>query len=265
MSDLHARFRTLDDLRRRTSGPKPRPGRRPQDRGSAHRPMAADCSDPLLGSAGPGWCCPGRFWTRQAPGLARLPRWLTGSFLVAQGPIRLGDIVFNRDLALYTIDADGDRERQIHESWDGIGLSKDGTTFFSPAPAPDGRLLTLSLRPMDPANTGCPWTTQPCSSASATGPRTAHDWFSTPGTTRMPRAGSPYRVPGRRRPVRLTDPGLRYDSPPTPVPTPRWRPGPLLQPCGGQWTTDTIPMNLFVVNADGSGLLQLNPPDVRPA
>ena len=60
--------------------------------------------------------------------------------LVAEG---LGDIVFNRDLALHTINADGTGERQIHEAWDGIGLSKDGTTFFSPSVAPDGKHVDL--------------------------------------------------------------------------------------------------------------------------
>ncbi len=46
---------------------------------------------------------------------------------------------------------DGSGERQIHEAWDGIGLSKDGTTFFSPFRVPGPR------RPTAPAGRSGRW------------------------------------------------------------------------------------------------------------
>lgn len=180
--------------------------------------------------------------------------------LVAEG---LGDIVFNRDLALHTINADGTGERQIHEAWDGIGLSKDGTTFFSPSVAPDGRLLPLVV-PAD--GSGEYWLPL----ADPTLQLGIGDW--SPDGTRLvfdawddtdaSRKGL-YTVSLEGDDlVRLTDPGVRHDFPAYTG---------AYSPDGGQVLffrpiaeedSDAGPMNLLVVNVDGTGLVQLNPADV---
>jgi Tol biopolymer transport system component len=59
----------------------------------------------------------------------------------------LGDIVFSqRGSSLYTIGVDGAGRQLVHEDWDGIGLSRDGTQLMTPAPSSDGRFRPLILQ-----------------------------------------------------------------------------------------------------------------------
>jgi Tol biopolymer transport system component len=172
----------------------------------------------------------------------------------------LGAIVFNRNLDLYTIGADGSHEQLIHESWDGIGLSRDGTTFFSPADAPDGRLLPLIL-PAD--GSGEYWLPV----ADPTLQLGIGDWspddtqllFDAWDDTDASREGIYSLSIDGTDLVRLTDPGLRHDFPAYTG---------AYSPDGGQVLFfrsvaeqggDAGSMNLFVVNADGTGLVQVNP------
>jgi Tol biopolymer transport system component len=176
----------------------------------------------------------------------------------------LGTIVFNRNLNLYTIGADGSHEQLIHRSWDGIGLSRDGTTFFSPATAPDGRLLPLIL-PAD--GSGEYWLPL----ADPTLELGGGDWL--PDGSRLlfdawdrsdaTRAGLYTLSLDGTDLVRLTDPGPRHDWPAyTGAYSPDGQRVLFFSPVAEE-KGDAGPMNLFVVNDDGTGLVQLNPPDTQ--
>jgi Tol biopolymer transport system component len=172
----------------------------------------------------------------------------------------LGDLLFWRAGSLFTINADGRNERLIHKSWDGIGLSPDGHTLLSPTVAPDGRLLPLLvaadgsgerfLQLKDPTLQlgGGDW--------SPDGARLVLDGWDDTDTSRkglyiISRDGGDV--------VRLTEAGLRHDFPaysgaysPDGDRILFFRPAAPVD-------ADGVSMNLFVVNADGTNTVQLNP------
>lgn len=176
----------------------------------------------------------------------------------------LADVVFNRQGVLFTINADGTEERQVRDSWDGIGLSKDGTALFSPAPAPDGRLLPLVVAADGPGEYWFPLADPTLQLGigdwSPDGSRLVFDAWDDTDTSRK----GLYTVSLEGDDlVRLTDPGVRHDWP---AYTGAYSPG------GGQVLFfrpvaeedgDRGPMNLFVTNVDGIGLVQLNPPGTQ--
>jgi Tol biopolymer transport system component len=176
----------------------------------------------------------------------------------------LGDIVFNRNLVLFTIYADGSHEQLIHESWDGIGLSKDGTTFFSPATAANGRLLPLVL-PAD--GSGEYWLPVVDPTLQLGG----GDW--SPDGTRLLVEAWDDTDASRRGIyslsldggdlVRLTNAGHRANIPAyTGAYSPDGERVLFFSPVAEE-EGDAGSMNLFVVNADGTGLVQLNPSDTQ--
>ena len=177
----------------------------------------------------------------------------------------LGDIVFNRSVgsgqdSLFTIDADGRNERLIHKSWDGIGLSPDGHTLLSPTVAPDGRLLPLFVQ-ADGSGERFLQIKDPTLQLGVTdwspdGSRLVFDaWDDTDASRKglytMSRDGDNL--------VRLTKAGLRHDWPayagaysPDGDRVLFFRPAKAVD-------ADGVSMNLFVVNADGTSTVQLNP------
>jgi Tol biopolymer transport system component len=176
----------------------------------------------------------------------------------------LGAIVFNRNLALFTIDADGSHEQQIHESWDGIGLSRDGTTFFSPSIAPDGRLLPLVL-PADGSSeywlpVADPTLQLGVGEWSPDGTRLLFDaWDDTDAS----RHGIYSLSLDGRDLVRLTNAGHRSNIPAyTGAYSPDGERVLFFSPVAEE-EGDAGSMNLSVVNADGTGLVQLNPSDTQ--
>ena len=172
----------------------------------------------------------------------------------------LGDILFWRTGSLFTIDADGRNEKLIHESWDGIGLSPDGHTLMSPVLAPDGRLLPLFvavdgsgerfLQIKDPTLQLGIGDWSPDSARLVVDGWDATD-TSRKGLYTVSRDGGDI--------VRLTQAGLRHDWPAY---------GGAYSPDGDRILffrpaasvdADGVSMNLFVVNADGTNTVQLNP------
>lgn len=176
----------------------------------------------------------------------------------------LGAIVFNRSLDLYTIATDGSREQLIHESWDGIGLSRDGTTFFTPATAPDGRLLPLIL-PADGSGEywlpiADPTLELGIGDWSPDGTRLLFDaWDGTDAT----RAGIYTLSLEGNDLVRLTNAGPRSNIPAyTGAYSPDGKRVLFFSPVAED-KGDAGSMNLFVVDDDGTDLVQLNPPDTQ--
>ena len=177
----------------------------------------------------------------------------------------LGDILFNRNVgsgqvSLFTIDADGRNERLIHESWDGIGLSPDGHILSSPTVAPDGRLLPLFVQ-ADGSGERFLQIKDPTLQLGVTdwspdGSRLVFDaWDDTDASRKglytMSRDGDNL--------VRLTKAGLRHDFPAYAGAYAAdgdrilfFRPAKAVD-------ADGVSMNLFVVNADGTSTVQLNP------
>ena len=176
----------------------------------------------------------------------------------------LGDIVFNRNVGsgqvLFTIDADGRNERLIRKSWDGIGLSPDGHTLLSPTVAPDGRLLPLFVQ-ADGSGERFLQIKDPTLQLGVTdwspdGSRLVFDaWDDTDASRKglytMSRDGDNL--------VRLTKAGLRHDFPayagaysPDGDRILFFRPAKAVD-------ADGVSMNLFVVNADGTSTVKLNP------
>src|SRR6266545_1995163 len=176
--------------------------------------------------------------------------------------LALGDILIYRGDpgSLFTIDADGRNEKLIHQAWDGIGLSPDGQTLLSPTLAPDGRLLPL-LVATDGSGEGFLALNDPTLQMGVTdwspdGARLVFEaWDDTDqsrkGIYTVSRSGSDI--------VRLTTAGWRRDFPAY---------AGAYSPDGGrilflrpasEVDGDGVSMNLFVVKADGTGLVQLNP------
>jgi len=177
----------------------------------------------------------------------------------------LGDIVFNRNVgsgqvSLFTIDADGRNERLIRKSWDGIGLSPDGHTLLSPTVAPDGRLLPLFVQ-ADGSGERFLQIKDPTLQLGVT------DWspdgsrlvFEAWDDTDASRKGLYTMSRDGDNLVRLTKAGLRHDFPayagaysPDGDRILFFRPAKAVD-------ADGVSMNLFVVNADGTSTVQLNP------
>ena len=177
----------------------------------------------------------------------------------------LGDILFNRNVgsgqvSLFTVDADGRNERLIHNSWDGIGLSPDGHILSSPTVAPDGRLLPLFVQ-ADGSGERFLQIKDPNLQLGVTdwspdGSRLVFDaWDDTDASRKglytMSRDGDNL--------VRLTKAGLRHDFPAYAGAYAAdgdrilfFRPAKAVD-------ADGVSMNLFVVNADGTSTVQLNP------
>ena len=176
----------------------------------------------------------------------------------------LGDIVFNRDAALYTINADGTGERQIRGSWDGIGLSQDGTSLFSPAPGPDGRLLPLVVAADGSGEYWLPLADPTLQLGigdwSPDGSRLVFDAWDDADASRK----GLYSVSLEGDDlVRLTDPGVRHDWPAyAGAYSPDGDQVLFFRPVAEE-DGDAGPMNLCVVNVDGTGFMQLNPPDTQ--
>lgn len=178
----------------------------------------------------------------------------------------LGDIVYWRipqgsEGALFTSDADGTNEQRIHESWDGIGLSPDGTAFMSPTLAPDGRILPLIVQ-ADGSSEHLLEISDPSLQLGVGdwSPDSTHlvldGWDDTDGS----REGL-YTVSVDGSDLhQLTEAGSRHDFPAY---------GGAYSPDGNRVLFfrpadkvdgDGVSMNLFVVNVDGTGITQLNPP-----
>ncbi len=179
------------------------------------------------------------------------------------GSGRHGDLVFNRlspegELALFTIDLDGSDERQIRVLGDFVTLSPDGSRFIGAVPAPDGRIApetfdadgsgysVLSIDDPTLQLGDVRW--------SPDGTRIlAHGWDDTDPTRKGLYS---VRSTDGGDLVRLTDPGDPDDYPVTFSPDGTrvllGRDAPPYDHHG--------PMTLMAVNADGSGLVRLNPP-----
>jgi Tol biopolymer transport system component len=178
----------------------------------------------------------------------------------------LGDIVFERNttgsdqVSLFTIDADGTNEQLIHGSWDGIGLSPDGHTFLAPTVGPDGRLLPLLVAADGSGEQFIQVADQTLQLGigdwSPDGARIVFDaWDDTDASRKglytMSRDG--------RDLVRLTKAGPRHDFPAYAGAYSAdgarilfFRPATAVD-------ADRVSMDLFVVNADGTNTVKLNP------
>jgi Tol biopolymer transport system component len=182
-------------------------------------------------------------------------------------PSEEGSIVFNRgapgsDLAVFTINLDGTGEQRIRLVGDGAILSPDGTRLMDPRPADDGR-LTTSVFDIDGSGYEVLSIDDPTlqlgyGAWSPDGSRFVTDGWD---ETRDDRKGLyTRRSTDGGDIVRLTDAGIRYDFPMTPggySPDGSkilfFRPS---TPAEG----DGEPMDLYVVNVDGTALQKLDPP-----
>jgi len=185
-------------------------------------------------------------------------------------PAGLGDILFmgpdpaGDGTALFTTGADGSGQRLVHDQWDGIGLSRDGSMLMSRVVADDGRLLPLLMH----ADGSGAWIMPLADPTlqlgigdwSPTGERLVFDgWDATD-----PSRDGLYLVSTDGASVsRLTDSGSRHDWPAY---------GGSYSPDGDRILFlrpaddvdgDGVSMDLFTVAVDGSSLTRLNPEGIE--
>jgi Tol biopolymer transport system component len=162
---------------------------------------------------------------------------------------------------LYRVDAGSSEEQRIREltTGDCPVLSPDGTRFAVPVPAPDGRLTTAVFTSDGTGYTLLPLpdpTLQIGAGAwSIDGTRFASDaWDDTDPS----RVGIYSRNASNGHSLlRLTDAGSRYDFPL--AFSPDGSKFLFFRPHAKRETGDAEPLDLFVVNADGSRLRRLTP------
>ena len=176
-------------------------------------------------------------------------------------------IVFNRsapgsDLAVFTINLDGTGEQRIRPAGDGAVLSPDGTRLMDPRPADDGRLTTsvfdidgsgYKVLPIDDPTLQLGY-----GAWSPDGNRLVTDGWD---QTRDDRKGLYTRRSSDGGDiVRLTDARIRADFPITPGGySPDGSKILFFRP-STRSEDDSAPMDLMVVDADGTGLRRLDPP-----
>lgn len=186
---------------------------------------------------------------------------------VAEYSGKLGDIIYSKksigsdDSSLFTIDADGTNEQLVRASIEGVQLSPDGRTLCGTAVNPDGLLRPLMLRVDGSGEDFAPL-------ADATLQLGCADW--SPDGTRLFTEGWDVDDPSRNGTytvsaldgglVRVSDAHGGHDYPL--MYSPDGNKLLFMRPVVASDDFNAS-MNLFVVNADGSGLVQLNPPGIE--
>jgi Tol biopolymer transport system component len=186
----------------------------------------------------------------------------------AASPLRF-PIVFSRFLPgadhgyLFRIDPGSTEEQRIRSVNDGAILAPDGGSFMDVALAPDGRLTTATYA-IDGSNYHVLPIPDPTlqigyGSWSPDGSRIASEAWDDANPGRI-------GIYSRRSSdggglIRLTDAGTRRDYP---IPPPAFSSDGsrllFFRPHAEGETGDSAPLDLFVVGADGGGLLRLSPP-----
>ena len=179
---------------------------------------------------------------------------------------KLGDIVFARNatgsdqVSLFTVDASGRNEQLIHGSWDGIGLSPDGQTFLSPTVAPDGRLLPLLVAADGSGEEFIQVADQTLQLGIGDwSPDSARLVFDAWDDTDASRKGLYTMSRDGHDLVRLTEAGPRHDFPAYAGAYSADGDRILFFRPATSVDADGVSMDLFVVNADGTNTVKLNP------